>query len=102
MTAAPALEVGRLAVAGLALLLLLAWTARRVVSDDMSDPSLSIGRDYLLVRASGMVAIALVGGVAAVLLAPEILGSARGIWIGVLLLGLLAFWAVSETLEGGA
>lgn len=88
----------RLGIGGIAMAWLLYQTYERA-SGDMDDPSVSVGRDYLLIRASGIVAIAAAVGVVGLSWAPEILATRRGMAIGIVLFGLLGYWYISENEE---
>lgn len=73
------------------------WTYERA-RGDRDDPSLSFGRDWVLVRFSGLPLVALVVGVLAVVLWPALL--AEGGWIIALgLAALIAFWIVAKWRE---
>lgn len=69
------------------------WTLRRL-SGDMADPSIDIGRDYFLLRGSGMVAVAFVAGLAALAWLPWM-----NEWLFVAFAGVLGYWSLSELWE---
>lgn len=91
----------RVVVAGVVLLWLLVATWNRIRGDG-DDPSAHIGGDYLLVRVSGIIAIAVGVGAVGLLLLPEIMTTGRGLAIVGFLAALLVYWVWSESSEGFA
>jgi len=81
----------RYLAAAVIMLALVWWTADRAMGED-NDPSVSLGGDWLLFRASGHALVALLAGVAGVLLAPEILARESGTWVAATLGGIVVLW----------
>jgi hypothetical protein len=74
--------------------LLVYWTCRRLLFGDRNDPSMFIGGDWLLVRASGVPLVAILVAVTAVVLWPYLGVTSAGV-----LIALLAYWLVSQLEE---
>jgi len=86
----------RLLLGGM-LVVYLAWqTYDRVFNDDMDDPSMFLGGDWVLFRASGIAYIGVLVIAGGVLLAPWMNGP-----LALLLAGLFVFWWISEDEERG-
>jgi hypothetical protein len=89
----------RYLVAGILFLSLLWWTGERMMGDS-DDPSVNLGGDWLLFRASGHVLVALVAGVIGLALAPEIIANESARFVPVVLLGIVVLWIGYKRAEG--
>lgn len=82
---------------GAMVVIYLAWqTYDRVFNDDMDDPSMFVGGDWLLFRASGIAYVGILVIVGGLLLAPWMNAP-----LALLLAGLFVFWWISEDEERG-
>ncbi|NHN40051.1 hypothetical protein G9C85_00160 [Halorubellus sp. JP-L1] len=89
--------VARYAVAA-AIILWLAWRTfvRFMMPEDDDDPSVDVGGDWFLFRASGPALVALAAGVAALLVGPDLLTADWGWRVSAMLVVLVGAWGVGK------
>lgn len=88
----------RALVAACLAFMLLWWTVERLLGDN-DDPSVSVGGDWILMRASGLPLIALTAVAVGLLLAPELLESETGVLGIVPLAAVIMLWWGYESEE---
>lgn len=81
----------RYLAAAVIMLALVWWTFDRAMGEN-NDPSVSLGGDWVLFRASGHALVALLAAVAGALLGPEILANQSGTWVAAFLGGIVVLW----------